>query len=145
MKFCIIFSNDTILKIRQKPKTVITYKLHVSTGRRCQTQDCCPPVRSLGKCPRCDRHVWFRLPWSWGWHKTLRCHRRNPPGWVSSGHHPEKQPNIRGSQCMAASVPGAGACPGPWLRNNCSPVSLYSCKHLCLTASQWHTLQTGFY
>ena len=104
--FGLYFSKDTICKICHKPTTVITYKLHVSTGRRCQTPDCCPPARSLGKCPHCDRRVWSHLPWSWGWHKTLRCHPQSPPGWVSSGRHPERQHQRKGGQCVAVASPG---------------------------------------
>lgn len=118
MKFQIIFLKDTIFTWCHKSTTVITYKLHVSTGRRCQTRDCCPPARSLGKCPHCDRRVWSHLPWSWGWHTTLRCHHRSPLGWMSSGRHPKKQPSVRGNGiCTRFLCSGAGARPGCCLRN----------------------------
>ena len=116
--------------------TVITYKLHVSTGRRCQTPDCCAPARSLGKCPHCDRHVWFHLPWSWGWHKTPRCHPRSPPGWVSSGRHPERQHQRKGGQHVAAASPGPELlrAPGPGMRQpRFHPGSLCLCDGIAVT------------
>lgn len=115
LKHWVILSKDAIFEICHKPTTVITYKLHVSTGRRCQSPDCCPPAPSLGRCPRCDRRVWSRPPWSWGWRKTPQCRHRSPLGWVSSGRHPEKQPSVRAGEWVGwpPLLQGLGLVPVP--------------------------------
>ena len=47
----------------------------------------------------------------------------------------------KGSQCLAASAAGAGACPGPGLREDSSPSSLLQLgTSVCATESLWHSL-----